>query len=93
MSRHESRQKLARDFGATDIVTELVLKDWVTDTNETLWASNSSMSLAKSASELIRPETRCVGIVLVFIATGAGNLGMWEAGRRSMPVYGRRSDE
>jgi hypothetical protein len=39
------------------------------------------MSLAKSASELIRPQTRCVGIVLVFIATGAGNLGMWEAGR------------
>ena len=28
---------------------ELVLNDWVTDTNETLWASNSSMSFAKSA--------------------------------------------
>jgi hypothetical protein len=32
---------------------ELVLNDWVTDTNETAWASNSSMSLAKSASERV----------------------------------------
>jgi hypothetical protein len=31
---------------------ELVLKDCVTDTNETPWASNSSMSLAKSASDV-----------------------------------------
>ena len=29
MSRHETRQKLARDFGATDIVTERDDKGWV----------------------------------------------------------------
>jgi len=29
---------------------ELVLNHWVTDTNETLWASNSSMSFAKSGA-------------------------------------------
>jgi hypothetical protein len=36
---------------------ELVLKDCVTDTNETPWASNSSMSLAKSASERVSRST------------------------------------
>jgi hypothetical protein len=34
---------------------ELVLNDWVTDTNETPWASNSSINLAKSASERGQP--------------------------------------
>jgi hypothetical protein len=36
---------------------ELVLKDWVTDTKETRWASNSSMSLAKSASDRVSRST------------------------------------
>jgi hypothetical protein len=36
---------------------ELVLKDCVTDTNETPWESNSSMSLAKSASERVSRST------------------------------------
>src|SRR5437762_1260586 len=36
---------------------ELVLNDCVTDTNETLWASNSSISLAKSASERVSRST------------------------------------
>src|SRR6516164_5019821 len=36
---------------------ELVLKDCVTDTNETSWASNSSISLAKSANERVNRST------------------------------------
>src|SRR5437660_4793081 len=32
---------------------ELVLKDWVTDTNETPWTSNSSMSLAKRTGQSV----------------------------------------
>jgi hypothetical protein len=35
----------------------VVLKDWVTETKETLWASNSSTSLAKSASERVSRST------------------------------------
>jgi hypothetical protein len=31
-----------------------VLNCWVTETNETPWASNSSTSLAKFASDLVR---------------------------------------
>ena len=30
----------------------VVLNDWVTDTNDTAWASNNSISLAKSASDI-----------------------------------------
>jgi hypothetical protein len=37
---------------------ELVLNDWVTETNETLCASNSSISLAKSASERVPHDAR-----------------------------------
>ena len=36
---------------------ERVLNDCVTDTNETLCVSNSSISLAKSASERVRRST------------------------------------
>jgi hypothetical protein len=36
---------------------EVVLKDWVTETNETACSSNSSTSLAKSASERVRRST------------------------------------
>src|SRR5260221_1885955 len=32
----------------------VVLNCWVTETNETPWASNSSTSLAKSANDLVR---------------------------------------
>ena len=35
----------------------VVLKAWVTETNETPWASNSSTSLAKSASERVSRST------------------------------------
>ena len=35
----------------------VVLKLWVTETNETPWASNSSTSLAKSASERVSRST------------------------------------
>ncbi len=35
----------------------VVLNCWVTDTNDTPWASNSSTSLAKSASDLVRRST------------------------------------
>jgi hypothetical protein len=35
----------------------VVLKDWVTETNETPWASNVSTSLAKSASERVSRST------------------------------------
>ena len=36
---------------------DVVLKDWVTDTKDTAWASNSSISLAKSASKRVRRST------------------------------------
>src|SRR5262249_59526265 len=45
------RSNWANDSGTLSVsrpMLELGLKDWVTDTNETPWASNSSMSLAKS---------------------------------------------
>ena len=35
----------------------VVLKDWVTETKDTLWVSNSSTSLAKSASDRVRRST------------------------------------
>src|SRR5262245_47979449 len=35
----------------------VVLNCWVTDTNDTSWASNSSISLAKSTSERVRRST------------------------------------
>ena len=35
----------------------VVLKDWVTETKETPWASNVSTSLAKSASERVSRST------------------------------------
>src|SRR6266436_9142977 len=31
----------------------------------------------------------CAGIVPVFAATGAGNLGIWEAGRKSVRICGQ----
>jgi DNA-binding transcriptional regulator LsrR (DeoR family) len=42
---------LAVDRESDDFV---VLNCWVTETNETPWASNSSTSLAKSASDLVK---------------------------------------
>src|SRR5437762_9907987 len=36
------------------------------------------------AVTIIRPETLCAGIVPAFAAIGAGNLVLWEAGRKSM---------
>src|SRR5262249_25874120 len=47
----------SRTLSVSRPMLELVLKDWVTDTNETPWASNSSMSLAKSASERVSRST------------------------------------
>src|SRR5258707_12567191 len=35
----------------------VVLNCWVTETNDTPWASNSSTSLAKSANDLVRRST------------------------------------
>src|SRR5262245_24890373 len=55
-----SRSNWANDSRTLSVsrpMLELVLKDWVTDTNETPWASNSSMSLAKSASERVSRST------------------------------------
>ena len=44
---------------AIDLLTieVVVLNCWVTETNETPWASNNSISLAKSASDLVRRST------------------------------------
>src|SRR5260221_10165048 len=55
-----SRSNWANDSRTLSVsrpMLELVLKDCVTDTNETSWASNSSMSLAKSASERVSRST------------------------------------
>jgi len=40
---------------------EVVLKDWVTETKETDFSSNSSTSLAKSARERVRELCGKVG--------------------------------
>src|SRR2546423_1529774 len=48
-----SRSNWAKDSSTLRVsrpMLERVLKDWVTDTNETSWASNSSMSLATAPS-------------------------------------------
>src|SRR4029450_5804653 len=55
-----SRSNWAKDSSTLSVsrpMLELVLNDWVTETNETPWASNSSMSLAKSASERVSRST------------------------------------
>src|SRR5207248_3931650 len=55
-----SRSNWANDSSTLSVsrpMLELVLKDCVTDTNETPWASNSSMSWAKSASERVNRST------------------------------------
>src|SRR5215467_9751878 len=65
-----SRSNWANDSRTLSVsrpMLELVLKDWVTDTNETPWASNSSMSLAKSASERV---SRSTGECTIVVAAG-----------------------
>jgi hypothetical protein len=55
-----SRSNWAKDSRTLSVsrpVLELVLKDCVTDTNETACASNSSISLAKSESERVSRST------------------------------------
>jgi hypothetical protein len=55
-----SRSNWAKDSSTLSVsrpMLELVLKDWVTETNETPWASNSSMILAKSASDRVSRST------------------------------------
>jgi len=55
-----SRSNWAKDsstFSVSRPMLELVLNDCVTDMNDTLCVSNSSISLAKSASERVRRST------------------------------------
>ncbi len=55
-----SRSNWAKDNRTLSVslpMEVVVLNCWVTDTNETPWASNSSTSLAKSASDLVRRST------------------------------------
>ena len=55
-----SRSNWAKDsntFSVSRPMEVVVLKAWVTETNDTLWASKSSTSLAKSASERVRRST------------------------------------
>jgi hypothetical protein len=55
-----SRSNWAKDnstFRVSRPIEVVVLNCWVTDTKETDWASNSSTSLAKSASERVRRST------------------------------------
>src|SRR4029453_2249872 len=55
-----SRSNWAKDsstFSMRRPIEVVVLNCWVTETNDTPWASNSSISLAKSASERVRRST------------------------------------
>jgi hypothetical protein len=55
-----SRSNWAKDSSTLSVsrpMLERVLNDWVTETNETLCVSNSSISLAKSASERVSRST------------------------------------
>jgi hypothetical protein len=55
-----SRSNWAKDSSTLSVsrpMLERVLNDWVTDTNEMPCVSNSSISLAKSASERVRRST------------------------------------
>ena len=55
-----SRSNWAKDsntFSVSRPMLELVLKDCVTDTNDTACASNRSISLAKSASDRVSRST------------------------------------
>ena len=55
-----SRSNWAKDkrtFRVNRPMLVVVLNAWVTETNETWWASNSSTSLAKSASERVSRST------------------------------------
>jgi hypothetical protein len=55
-----SRSNWAKESSTLRIsrpMLEVVLKDWVIDTNDTPCSSNSSTSLAKSASERVRRST------------------------------------
>jgi hypothetical protein len=55
-----SRSNWAKEsstFRVSRPIEVVVLNCWVTETNETPWASNSSTSLAKSASERVSRST------------------------------------
>ncbi len=55
-----SRSNWAKDKSTLRVsrpIEVVVLNCWVTETNETPWASNSSTSLAKSASDLVSRST------------------------------------
>src|SRR6516165_10195028 len=55
-----SRSNWAKDnrtFSVSRPMEVVVLNCWVTETNDTPWPSNSSTSLAKSASDLVRRST------------------------------------
>src|SRR5258705_8946882 len=46
-----------KDVEVSRPIEVVVLNCWVTETNETPWASNSSTNLAKSASDRVRRST------------------------------------
>ena len=55
-----SRSNCAKDNSTLRVsrpIEVVVLNCWVTETKETPWASKSSTSLAKSASDLVRRST------------------------------------
>ncbi len=55
-----SRSNWAKDnktFKVSRPIDDVVLKDWVTETNDTPWASKSSTILAKSARERVSRST------------------------------------
>ena len=51
------QRRLADVKARREPIEVVVLNCWVTDTNDTPWASNSSTSLAKSAKERVRRST------------------------------------
>lgn len=62
----------------------VVLNCWVTETNETPSASNSSTSLAKSAGERVRQSTLQTTITLILPASMAASRRC-RAGRSTLP--------
>ena len=55
-----SRSNWAKESNTLSVsrpMLDVVLKDWVTETNETPWSSKISTSLAKSASDGVSRST------------------------------------
>src|SRR6266480_4864063 len=63
-----------RTFRVSRPIEVVVLNCWVTDTNDTAWASNNSTSLAKSANDRVSRSTLYTTMTSTFLAVCTENL-------------------